>query len=106
MKVQHLVPALLIGAIGVAGAGVVGAAPGEDAHRVLAVFPPQWAAGRAFLAASGVGAVVTVGPSPTILVIQSSTAELARRTSASGAWLVLDAGAMSGCSARSTEPRS
>jgi len=70
-----------------------------DAATLAAVFPPWWDRAASVQAAMAAGEVVRLGGAPDVVVVRSGAAGLARRLTASGAWLVLDPIVVSGCNA-------
>jgi len=61
------------------------------------VFPPWWSGARSMLAAAPAGAIIRFGAWPNIIVILP-TPGAAMVPSATGAWAVLDARRLGGCS--------
>lgn len=65
---------------------------------IAAVFPPWWTPAQTFGAAARAGGdVVRFGGLPGILVTAAGTPDLAGRLRSVGAWILLDAQALGGC---------
>jgi hypothetical protein len=86
---------MTVASVGLTGMAALGPKPGRP---VAAVFPPWWTAERTFNAASLTGgSIVRFGGLASILVLTSGTPDLHARLHDAGAWVLLDAQALGGC---------
>lgn len=70
-----------------------------DPHEAAGIFPPWWSQGAVIAAASQAGAVVAGGRSPFVIIVRSSTPDVAARLHRAGALFSIDPGRALACGA-------
>lgn len=83
------IPAVAIALASVIALPVLAAAP-RDPHHAAGVFPPWWSQAAVLEAASGAGAVLSVGQVPFIVVVRAETGDVPDRLRQAGALFSID----------------